>query len=115
MASTGVDGMALFELLEAEGFEVSLVPAQPLKYVPGRQSAVLDGQWIQPWHRDGRLSASFPPAEAMAVLRPSVRQRETLMADAARHVQRRPKALTQMNLPRHQVLRVLTGLSGLRI
>lgn len=115
MESTGVYWIALFELLEAEGFEVILVHAQHLKYVPGRKSDVLDCQWIQQLHSYGLLSASFRPAEAMAVLRQYVRQRATLIADAARHVQRMQKVLTQMNLQLHQVLSDLTGLSGMRI
>ena len=46
MESTGVYWIALYELLEREGFEVILVNAQHLKHVPGRKSDVLDCQWI---------------------------------------------------------------------
>lgn len=115
MESTGVYWIALFELLEAEGFDVILVHAQHLKHVPGRKSDVLDCQWIRQLHSYGLLSASFRPAEAMCVLRQYSRQRERLIADAARHSQRMQKALTEMNIHLNRVLSDMTGLSGMRI
>lgn len=115
MESTGVYWIALYELLEREGFEVILVNAQHLKHVPGRKSDVLDCQWLRQLHSYGLLSASFRPAEAMCVLRQYIRQRDTLIQSAAQHIQRMQKALTQMNLHLHRVLSDLTGLSGMRI
>jgi transposase len=115
MESTGVYWIALFELLESAGIEVILVNAQHLKHVPGRKSDVLDCQWLRQLHSYGLLSASFRPAEVMCVLRSYIRQRDTLIADAARHIQRIQKALTQMNLHLHRVLSDVTGLSGMRI
>lgn len=115
MESTGVYWIAPFELLESEGFEVILVNAQHLKYVPGRKSDVQDCQWLRQLHSYGLLSGSFRPAEAICVLRSYIRQRDALIADAARHIQRMQKALTQMNLQLHQVLSDITGVSGMRI
>jgi transposase len=115
MESTGVYWIAVFEVLEAAGIEVILVNAQHLKHVPGRKSDVRDCQWLQQLHRYGLLSGSFRPAEAMCVLRSYIRQRDTLIADAARHIQRMQKALTQMNVQLHRVLSDVTGLSGMRI
>ena len=66
-------------------------------------------------HSDGLLSGSFRPADQICVLRSYIRQRDTLIADAARQIQRMQKALTQMNLHLHQVLSDLTGVSGLKI
>lgn len=115
MESTGVYWIALFELLESAGIAVILVNAQHLKHVPGRKSDVQDCQWLRQLHSYGLLSASFRPAEVMCVLRSYIRQRDTLIADAARHVQRMQKALTQMNVQLHRVLSDITGLSGMRI
>jgi transposase len=115
MESTGVYWIALYELLESEGFEVLLVNAQHLKYVPGRKSDVSDCQWLRQLLSYGLLQASFRPAEAICVLRSYIRQRGTLITDAARHLQRIQKALTQMNLQLHQVLSDISGLSGMRI
>lgn len=44
MESTGVYWIALYEMLETEGFEVHLVNARHVKGVPGRKSDVLDCQ-----------------------------------------------------------------------
>lgn len=46
MESTGVYWIALYELLEAQGFEVLLVNARHVKNVSGRKSDVLDCQWL---------------------------------------------------------------------
>lgn len=63
MESTGVYWIPLFELLEAEGFEVLLVDARHVKNVPGRKSDVRDCQWLQELHSYGLLSGAFRPKE----------------------------------------------------
>lgn len=113
--STGVYWIPVFQMLETHGFEVILVNAHHVKSVPGRKSDVLDCQWLRQLHSYGLLSGSFRPAEQICVLRSYIRQRDTLITDAARHIQRMQKALTQMNLHLHQVLSDLTGVSGLAI
>ncbi|OUC13869.1 MAG: IS110 family transposase [Alkalinema sp. CACIAM 70d] len=115
MESTGVYWIPVFQVLEAHGFEVILVNAHHVKSVPGRKSDVLDCQWLRQLHSYGLLAGSFRPADQICILRSYIRQRDTLIADAARHVQRMQKALTQMNLHLHQVLSDLTGMSGLKI
>ncbi|BAS59511.1 transposase [Leptolyngbya boryana IAM M-101] len=115
MESTGVYWITVFQTLESHGFEVILVDAHSVKSVPGRKSDVLDCQWLRQLHSYGLLSGSFRPDDQICVLRSYIRQRDTLIADAARHLQRMQKALTQMNVQLHQVLSDLTGLSGLRI
>ena len=115
MESTGVYWIPVFQVLESRGFEVILVNAHHVKSVPGRKSDVLDCQWLRQLHSYGLLSGSFRPADQICVLRSYIRQRDTLIGDAARHIQRMQKALTQMNLHLHQVLSDLTGVSGLKI
>lgn len=115
MESTGVYWIPVFQMLESQGFEVILVNAHSVKSVPGRKSDVLDCQWLRQLHHYGLLSGSFRPADQICVLRSYIRQRDTLIADAARHVQRMQKALTQMNVQLHQVLSDVTGVSGLNI
>ena len=61
MESTGVYWLPVDEMLEARGFQVYLVKARHLKHVPGRQSDVTDGQWLQSWHPCGLLSRSCRP------------------------------------------------------
>ena len=61
MESTGVYWTPVYEILEAQGFEVYLVNARHLKNVPGRKTDILDCQWIQQLHTFGLLRASFRP------------------------------------------------------
>ena len=52
MASTGVYGSPLFQLLEARGCAVALVQARHAKHVPGRPTTDrCDGQWLQRFQR----------------------------------------------------------------
>lgn len=76
---------------------------------------MLDCQWLQYLHSVGLLNASFRPPSEICALRSLVRQRQTLIASAAAHVQHMQKALDQMNLHLHHVLSDLTGVTGLRI
>jgi transposase len=115
MESTGVYWIPLYEILEQRGFEVVLVKARDVHNVPGRKSDVRDCEWLRQLHSVGLLCASFRPAAAIVPLRSFVRQRETLVEEAATRIQQMQKALTEMNLKLHTVLTDLTGETGLRI
>jgi transposase len=115
MESTGVYWIPLFEILEERGFTVLLVDARHVRHVSGRKSDVLDCQWLQQLHTYGLLHGAFRPAEEIAVLRSYLRQRATLIRYAAAHVQHMQKALQQMNVLLHQVVRDITGLTGMTI
>ena len=115
MESTGVYWIPIYELLAARGFEVYLVNARHIKNVPGRKSDVKDCQWIQRLHSFGLLSASFRPEAEMVVLRAYLRQRADLIEHRAAHIQHMQKALAQMNLQLTQVLKDVTGVTGLQI
>jgi hypothetical protein len=97
MESTGVYWIALYELLEQQGFTVILVDPRQTKHAPGRpKSDVLDCQWIQRLHSYGLLTASFRPSADVVVWRGYQRQREMLIRYAAQHVQHMQKALEEM-------------------
>ena len=115
MESTGVYGIPIYELLEAQGFEVYLVNAQHIHNVPGRKSDVQDCQWIQRLHSYGLLSASFRPEAEMVVLRAYLRHRAMLLEHRAPHIQHMQKALQQMNVQLTRVLSDISGVSGLAI
>jgi len=115
MESTGTYWIPLYELLESRGFSVNLVDARHVKNVTGRKSDVTDCQWIQQLHACGLLAPAFRPADKILPLRSYTRQRSTLVAEVATHVQRMQKALTQMNLHLSNVLRDITGLTGMTI
>jgi transposase len=115
LESTGVYWIPVFELLEAEGFEVRLVDAHQTKSMPGRKSDVLDCQWIQQLHTYGLLTAAFRPEQEVCVLRSYLRQRSMLVQYAAQHIQHMQKALAEMNLKLTQVVRDISGVTGLKI
>lgn len=115
MESTGVYWIPVFEILEARGFEVLLVNARDVKHVPGRKTDVIDAQWLQQLHSFGLLRGSFHPHERVGQLRALLRHRESLVAEAASHIQRMQKAMMQMNVQLHHVVSDITGVTGLRI
>lgn len=115
MEATGVYWIPIYEMLEADGFEVLLVNAHHLKSVPGRKSDVSDCEWLRELHSVGLLRGSFRPPDAIVALRGYLRHRQTLIESAATYVQRMQKALVQMNLQLPLVVSDITGVTGLRI
>jgi len=115
LESTGVSWIPLFEVLEARGFQVLLVDPGTMPRNGRPKSDVHDGQWLQRLHTSGLLSACFRPEDHVVVLRSSVRQRAALLADAARDIQHRQKALTQMHVKLQHVVSDMTGVTGLAI
>jgi transposase len=115
MESTGIYWLPLYEILEARGLDVQLVHAAQTKHVTGRKSDLLDCQWIQQLHSYGLLRASFRPSEEICTLRSLVRHRTTLLQGRAVQIQHMQKALHLMNLQLTNVLRDITGQTGLQI
>lgn len=115
MESTGIYWLPLYEILEADGFEVLLVNPRHIKNVPGRKSDVLDCQWLQQLHTFGLLAGSFRPAGTICELRAYTRQRDSLVRMVSSHINGMQKALGLMNVQLHNVLSDITGNTGLRI
>ena len=115
MESTSVYWIPLFEILDSQGIDVNLVNPRFIKNVPGRKTDVLDCQWIQQLHTYGLLRGSFRPDDQMCVLRGYMRQRIMLVSYASHHIQHMQKALEQMNIKLNQVVRDITGVTGLGI
>jgi transposase len=115
MESTGVLWIPIYEILEERGIEVCLVNAQATKNVSGRKNDVLDCQWIQQLHTYGLFQASFRPPADICTLRAYVRQRDMLIRYRSSHVQHMQKALQQMNLKLTNVIRDITGKTGMQI
>jgi transposase len=115
MEATGVYWIAVYEILEARGFEVLLVNARHVKNVPGRKSDVTDSEWLRDLHSVGLVRGSFRPADAIVVLRGYMRHRATLVDSIGDTIQRMQKALVQMNVQLPQVIADITGKTGLAI
>jgi transposase len=79
MESTGICWAPVFEILEICGLEVKLVKTRHVKNVPGKESDVLDCQWLQKLHINGLLHGVFRPIEQVCTLRVYERQRALLV------------------------------------
>jgi transposase len=113
MESTGIYWIPLYELLQAEGFEVLLVDPSYSHQLRGRpKTDRRDCQWIYRLHSVGLLAAAFRPDEETCRLRAYLRQRANLVRQGSRHVQHMQKALEQMNLKLTEVLSDVTGVTG---
>src|SRR5262245_52491973 len=113
LESTGIYWVALYELLQAEGFEVFLVDPSYSHQLKGRpKTDRRDCQWIYRLHSVGLLAAAFRPDEKTCQLRAYLRQRANLIRQASRYVQHMQKALEQMNLKLTEVLSDITGVTG---
>jgi transposase len=115
MESTGVYWIPVFQILEANGFEVLLVNARHIKNVPGRKTDVSDSRWIQQLHTYGLLQGSYQPEPVIRKLRTYLRHRDSLVKSKTTHTQRMQKCMIQMNIQLHKVISDITGFTGMRI
>ncbi len=115
MESTGVYWYHLYTILLDYGIEVYLVNAYYVKHVPGRKSDVSDAQWLQELHSVGYLKPCYQPDNLTRALRNYVRQRKILIKDMTSETQRMQKAMIQMNIKLHDVIRDIHGETGTKI
>ncbi len=113
MEATGIYWCTLYDILEEEGFLVSLVNPSDTKNFPGRKSDVQDCQWIQTLFSYGLLKNSFVPKDLIRKLRVYTRMREDKIQMGASHVHHMQKALIEMNIRLPEVLSQTHGDSGL--
>lgn len=112
--ATGVYWIPLVETLEARGIRVRLVDSRSIGR-RNKKTDVVDCQWIRQLHTFGLLDGAFRPAAEMLPIRAYQRQRKMLIEYAADHIRHMQKALDQMNLKLHVVLRDITGKTGMQI
>jgi transposase len=111
MESTGVYWKPVFNILESE-FEVILVNARHIKYVPGRKSDISDAQWIGELLQHGLLKASYIPERPQRDLRDLIRYRTSLIGERAREINRVQKVLEDANVKLASVASNVMGISG---
>ena len=112
MQSTGVYWMAVYDVLQRQGFQVHLVDARGTKNLPGRKSDVQECQWLLRLHTYGLLRSCFLPPEAIRRLRTVWRLRNQHVQEAGRAVQHMQRALTEMNVQLHNTISDLSGVTG---
>ncbi len=105
MESTGVYWIPLFQKLETGGIQTLLVNARDVRHLPGRKTDMKDCEWLQRLHTYGLLRGSFRPADGICRMRSVMRHRANLVSSAAQQVQLMQKALQQMNILLHLVVR----------
>lgn len=113
MEATGIYWITLYDILESDGFDVTLVNPADSKNLPGRKTDVQDCQWIQQLFSYGLLRKSFVPQDIVRKLRVYTRMREDKLQMASSHIQHMQKALIQMNIRLPEVLSQTHGTSGM--
>jgi transposase len=111
MESTGVYWRPIFNILESE-FEVLLVNAQHIKFVPGRKTDVKDAQWIAELLQHGLLKGSFIPDVDQRDLRELTRYRTKLIQARSSEINRIQKVLEDANIKLGSVASNVLGVSG---
>jgi transposase len=112
MESTGVYWKPIYNLLEAEEFELTLANARHIKAVPGRKTDVRDAEWICDLLRHGLLRPSFVPDRPQRELRELVRYRRSLLQERAREANRIQKVLEGANIKLSMVISNILGVAG---
>jgi transposase len=112
MQSTGVYWIALFDLLEARGFQVCLANARYTKNLPGRKSDVQESQWLLKLHTYGLLRNSFRPPDQIRAVRSLWRLRDRHIKESARAIQHMQKSLITMNVQLSNAISDISGLTG---
>jgi transposase len=111
MESTGVYWKPVFNILESE-YEVMVVNARHIKYVPGRKSDVSDARWIAELLQHGLIKGSYIPEVPQRDLRDLLRYRTSLVQERAREVNRVQKVLEDANVKLASVATNVLGVSG---
>jgi transposase len=111
MESTGVYWKPLYNVLEGD-FEIVLVNAQHIKFVPGRKTDVNDAQWIGELLQHGLVRGSFIPPLEQRDIRDLVRYRGQLIQERTREINRVQKVLETANIKLGSVASNVLGVSG---
>lgn len=98
MESTGSYWQVLFSTLQKAGFEVLLVGGNQTKNVKGRKTDVIDCLWIQKLHSLGLLTGSFLLSDSIQELRTYYNNRQYLLEQSARYLNKMQKSMRLMNI-----------------
>lgn len=101
----------IFNILEGE-FEVLVVNAKHIKFVPGHKTDVKDAEWIADLLQHGLLKASFIPEAPQRELRELVRYRTHLVDERSREVNRVHRVLEEANIKLSSVVTDIMGQSA---
>ena len=114
MESTGVYWKPVFNILERH-FEVILVNARHIKYVPGHKTDKKDSAWIAKLLLSGLLKGSFIPPQINRELRELYRYKRKLIGQTVAERNRLQKILEDANIKLASVITDVCGVSGTAI
>ena len=115
MEATGVYWIVVYEILEQEGFKVTLVNAKHFKNVDAQKTDVKDCQWLHQLHANGLLRASHIPQEVYRELKSYLHERTVLQNQKSDTLNRIHKLLTQMNIKVQHLLSDIEGVAGMTL
>jgi transposase len=112
MEATGSYWRPVWNLLEMEGFELTLANPQHMKAVPGRKTDKNDARWSADLFQHGLIAPSFVPTQQMRHLRDLTRTRTKLIQDHTRVVNRIEAVLEDTNIKLSSVVSNIMGISA---
>src|SRR6478672_3551610 len=115
MEATGVYWIAVYEILEQQGFKVTLVNAKHFKNVDAQKTDVKDCQWLHQLHANGLLRASHIAKEVYRELKSYLHERTVLQKQKSDTLNRIQKLLTQMNIKVQHLISDIEGVSGMEL
>lgn len=115
MESTGVYWKPVYNILEHADFELLVVNARHIKYVPGHKTDVKDSAWICKLLLHGLLKRSFIPSLAQRELRDLCRYRRKLIEQISSEKNRMIRIFEDANLKLSSVFSDTTGKTCTRI
>jgi transposase len=111
MESTGVYWKPVYNILDPD-FEIILVNARHIKYVPGHKTDRKDSAWIAKLLLSGLLKGSFIPPRTSRELRELYRYKRKLIGQRTAEYNRLQKVLEDANIKLGSVVSHVFGVSG---
>lgn len=115
MESTGKYWIPVFNILEAEGINITLANPKWVKAVKGHKDDVKDSKWIGELFRLGLVPGSFIPEKPIRILREFTRYRVKLTSIASSEKNRFQNAFTVCNVTLDSVVCDMFGVSATKI
>ena len=115
MEATGVYWIVVYEILEQQGFQVTLVNAKHFKNVDAQKTDVKDCQWLHQLHAHGLLRASHIAKEVYRELKSYLHERTVLQKQKSDTLNRIHKLLTQMNIKVQHLVSDIEGVSAMQL
>ena len=115
MSATGVYWIVVYEILEQQGFKVTLVNAKHFKNVDAQKTDVKDCQWLHQLHAHGLLRASHIAKEEYRELKSYIHERAVMQKQKSDTLNRIHKLLTQMNIKVQHLISDIEGVSAMKL